>query len=44
MWESFREARDSGSHMRQGMAINPAIAIQILGHVTEWVNRLYRDV
>jgi len=41
IWESFREARDFGSHLRQQMAVYPAIAIHILSHVTDWVNRLF---
>lgn len=41
MWESFRRARDFGSHLREQMAVNPAIAVQILEHVTEWINRLF---
>jgi len=41
-WESIRRARDFASHPEQQMVANPAIAIQILSSVSDWLNRLYR--
>jgi len=41
-WHSIRKARDFASHPEQQMIMNPAIAIEILGSATEWVNELFR--
>lgn len=41
-WQGIRNARDFASHPRLQMTVNPAIAIEILTHATEWVNHLFR--